>query len=129
MRERLASDGTVVTQIVLEDPNALVEAVAEKGYDAIAICFLIGFRNPQHELAAEPYLRERLPKIDIALSHKVSPGWREFDRLSTTAMDPQRAAAAPGREEDAAARSSGQGGEALGAWDRATQGGGEGART
>jgi N-methylhydantoinase A len=86
-RERIAADGTIETPIALEDLDRLVEAVKTRGYDAIAICFLFGFRNPAHELAAEAYLRERLPKIDIALSHKVSPEWREFDRISTTAMD------------------------------------------
>ncbi|GKY87710.1 hydantoinase/oxoprolinase family protein [Sinisalibacter aestuarii] len=87
VRERIAADGTVETPIVLEELDRLVDAVTEKGYEAIAICFLFGFRNPEHELAAEAYLRARLPEIDIALSHKVSPEWREFDRISTTAMD------------------------------------------
>ncbi len=87
VRERIAADGTIETPIVLEELDRLVEAVKTRGYEAIAICFLFGFRNPAHELAAEAYLRERLPKIDIALSHQVSPEWREFDRISTTAMD------------------------------------------
>ncbi|QQA43574.1 hydantoinase/oxoprolinase family protein [Pelagovum pacificum] len=85
--ERIAADGTVDTPIDVSQLDELVEAVAEQGYDAIAVCFLFAFRNPEHELAAEAYLRERLPDIDIALSHKVSPEWREFDRISTTAMD------------------------------------------
>lgn len=87
VRERIAADGTIETPIVLDELDRLVEAVKTRGYEAIAICFLFGFRNPAHELAAEAYLRERLPKIDIALSHQVSPEWREFDRISTTAMD------------------------------------------
>ncbi|TYB82253.1 hydantoinase/oxoprolinase family protein [Maritimibacter fusiformis] len=87
VRERIAADGTIETPIVLEELDRLVEAVKIRGYEAIAICFLFGFRNPAHELAAEAYLRERLPEIDIALSHQVSPEWREFDRISTTAMD------------------------------------------
>ncbi len=87
VRERIAADGTIETPIVLEELDRLVEAVKTRGYEAIAICFLFGFRNPAHELAAEAYLRERLPEIDIALSHQVSPEWREFDRISTTAMD------------------------------------------
>ncbi|WP_417583346.1 hydantoinase/oxoprolinase family protein [Pelagibacterium sp.] len=87
VRERIGADGTVETPIALDQLDAVVKAVADKGFEAIAICFLFGFRNPEHELAAEAYLRERLPDIDIALSHRVSPEWREFDRISTTAMD------------------------------------------
>ena len=87
VRERIAADGTVIAPLVVEELDPLVAAVKDKGYEAIAICFLFGFRNPEHELAAATYLRERLPEIDIALSHQVSPEWREFDRISTTAMD------------------------------------------
>ena len=84
--ERIAADGTVVTALQVEDLAPFVAAVKQKGYAAIAICFLFSFRNPAHELAAEAYLREHLPGLDITLSHKVSPEWREFDRISTTAM-------------------------------------------
>ena len=87
VRERIAADGSVVTPLDTAGLDPLIEAVTDGNYDAIAICFLFGFRNAEHELAAEAYLRARLPDIDIVLSHRVSPEWREFDRISTTAMD------------------------------------------
>lgn len=85
--ERVAADGSVVIPLNVEDLAPFVAAVKDKGYAAIAVCFLFSFRNPAHELAAEAYLREHLPGMDITLSHKVSPEWREFDRISTTAMN------------------------------------------
>ncbi len=87
VRERIAADGSVVTPIDMDDLPPLVEAVREKGYDAVAVCFLFAFRNPAHEMAVADYLREHLPGVDITLSHQVSPEWREFDRISTTAMN------------------------------------------
>ena len=87
VRERIAADGTVVTPLDASDLDALVEATRERGYEAIAICLLFGFRNPKHELEAEAYLAERLPGVSIAVSHRVSPEWREFDRTSATVMD------------------------------------------
>ncbi len=87
VRERIAADGTVDTPLNASDLDALVEATRERGYEAIAICLLFGFRNPKHELEAEAYLAERLPGVSIAVSHRVSPEWREFDRTSTTVMD------------------------------------------
>jgi N-methylhydantoinase A len=86
VRERVAADGSVVTPLNVEDLAPFVAAVKDKGYAAVAVCFLFSFRNPAHELAAEAYLRQHLPGMDITLSHKVSPEWREFDRISTTAM-------------------------------------------
>ena len=86
-RERIAADGRIAQPISVEDVNAFADAVAAGDFDSIAICFLFAFKNPAHELAAEAILRDRLPGIDIALSHRVSPEWREFERTSTTVMD------------------------------------------
>ena len=86
-KERIASTGEVVEPLDTADLDRLVEAARERGYGAIAIAFLFSFKNPEHELAAANYLAERLPGVAIAMSHRVSPEWREFDRTSTTVMD------------------------------------------
>lgn len=87
VKERISAKGEVETKLDLSELEPLVKAVKDRGYQAIAICFLFGFKNPVHELAAEKYLRERLPGVPITLSHRVSPEWREFARTSTTVMD------------------------------------------
>lgn len=86
-RERTAADGEVVEPLNLGDVEDFADAVEAGGFESVAICFLFSFQNPVHELAAEEILRRRLPGIDIALSHRVSPEWREFERTSTTVMD------------------------------------------
>ena len=86
-RERIAADGSVVTPLRTEDLDPLVEAAESRGFEAIAVAFLFSFKNPEHELRAAAYLAERLPGVAIAVSHQVSPEWREFDRTSTTVMD------------------------------------------
>ncbi|MXY13992.1 MAG: hydantoinase/oxoprolinase family protein [Chloroflexi bacterium] len=86
-RERIAADGEVVEPLNPDDVEAFADTVEAGEFDSIAICFLFSFQNPAHELAAEEILRRRLPGIDIALSHRVSPEWREFERTSTTVMD------------------------------------------
>ncbi|MDA4848379.1 hydantoinase/oxoprolinase family protein [Hoeflea poritis] len=87
VRERISAEGEIVTPLDTAGLDELVEAARKNGYEAIAICFLFAFRNPRHELEAEAYLSERLPGVSIAVSHRVSPEWREFDRTSTTVMD------------------------------------------
>ncbi len=86
-RERIAATGDVVEPLNREDVEAFADVVASGAFESIAICFLFAFNNPAHELEAEAILRHRLPDIDIALSHRVSPEWREFERTSTTVMD------------------------------------------
>ena len=87
VRERIAADGEVVEPLNADDVEAFADAVEAGEFESIAVCFLFSFKNPAHELAAEEMLRRRLPGIDIALSHRVSPEWREFERTSTTVMD------------------------------------------
>jgi N-methylhydantoinase A len=86
VRERIAADGSIVTGLNVADLAPFVQAVRDGGYEAVAVAFLFSFRNPAHELAAGEYLRANLPGVDVTLSHQVSPEWREFDRISTTAM-------------------------------------------
>ena len=87
VRERIAADGEVVEPLNADDVEAFADVVEAGDFESIAICFLFSFKYPAHELAAEKILRRRLPGIDIALSHRVSPEWREFERTSTTVMD------------------------------------------
>jgi N-methylhydantoinase A len=87
VRERISARGDIVTPIELSDLDAFIAVAKDRRYEAVAVCFLFSYVNPEHELAAGAYLAERLPGVSIALSHKVSPEWREFDRISTTAMD------------------------------------------
>jgi N-methylhydantoinase A len=86
-RERINAKGEVEIPLDTRDLDALIEAVKERGYEAVAICFLFAFRNGAHEREAAAYLADRLPGISITQSHQVSPEWREYARTSTAAMD------------------------------------------
>lgn len=84
---RIAASGEELDPLRLTDLDALITACASEGYDAIAVALLFSFNNPAHELAVRDYLAERLPGVQIVLSHQVSPEWREFERTSTTVTD------------------------------------------
>jgi N-methylhydantoinase A len=87
VRERINAKGEIEIPLETRDLDALIEAVKERGYEAVAICLLFAFRNGVHEREAATYLADRLPGIPITLSHRVSPEWREYARTSTAAMD------------------------------------------
>lgn len=86
-RERIAATGEIVEPLRVSDLDRLINSARENRYEAIAIAFLFSFRNPEHERMAARYISERLPGVAVAMSHRVSPEWREFDRMSTTVMD------------------------------------------
>lgn len=87
VRERLAWDGSVITELAEEDFEPIIEKARSEGFEAIAICFLHAYTNPVHELRAREILKAALPNVSVSLSHQVAPEWREVERASSTVMD------------------------------------------
>ena len=87
VRERLRYTGEV--EIAL-DQDSLGEAIkvlqAEK-VEAIAVCYLHAYANPAHERATRDYLVEQLPSVYVSLSSDVLPHIKEYERVSTTAVN------------------------------------------
>lgn len=93
VRERIDHRGQV--RVALDD-EALEEVGREvqtrlNGLDpsreAIAVCLLFSYLNPEHELRLGEFLRRRFPALPVSLSHQVAPIWREYERGSTVIAD------------------------------------------
>lgn len=82
--ERMLADGTVWRALDADCLREICEAFRREDIEAVAICFLHGYTNPAHELAALAIVREELPAVSTAVSHEVAPGMREYPRASTT---------------------------------------------
>src|ERR1700752_3869842 len=59
----------------------------ESGVEAVAVCFLHSYANPEHERAAGEMIRSKLPKAYLSLSHEILREYREFERISTTVVN------------------------------------------
>jgi N-methylhydantoinase A len=84
---RMSFEGEEVAPL---DEVALRESIRTlqgKGVEAIAICFLFSFLNPEHELRAAEIAAEEAPNVRISVSSTVLPMIREYPRLSTTVVD------------------------------------------
>ena len=80
--ERTLHTGEIQTEIELSDLEKLTSELATLELDAIAICFLFAYVNPQNEqIVAEHLARLGIP---ISCSHEVLPEYREYARFSTT---------------------------------------------
>lgn len=55
--------------------------------ESIAVCFIYGFLNEDHEIKAKSILEEEFPDCFISISHEVAPEFREFERLTTTVVN------------------------------------------
>jgi N-methylhydantoinase A len=85
--ERIDVDGSVRTPLDETGIERIAERVEAEGFEAVAVCLLHAYRNPRHELRVRELLLERLPGVNVSLSHEIAPEWREYERSSTTALN------------------------------------------
>src|SRR6201986_579100 len=62
-------------------------ALAAEGVEAVAVCLLHAYANPDHERIAGAMVREALPGAYLSLSHDIMREYREFERMSTTVVN------------------------------------------
>jgi len=86
-KERIAADGTVVTQLEEGAVREIAGRLKARGIRSVAVCLLHAYKYPQHEQRLAALLREEDPDIFVSLSSEVCPEVREFDRASTTVVN------------------------------------------
>ena len=84
---RLDFEGREVTPLDEADVRAAARKCVAAGVESIAVCFLFSFIDPSHERRAAEIIAEEAPGIGVSLSSTVLPVIREYNRLSTTAVD------------------------------------------
>jgi N-methylhydantoinase A len=82
--ERTLVDGTVHQPLDVAYVERLTAELAANGIEAIAICFLHSFTNPETERAARAAVQRVAPQLRVSISADVVPEIREFERASTT---------------------------------------------
>lgn len=87
VNERILSDGTIVEPLDEIGLRAIAASLRDQKIEAVAICFLHAYRNPENEARAVEILREELPNVEISASHEVNPEPKEYERTSTTVVD------------------------------------------
>jgi N-methylhydantoinase A len=85
--ERLLASGEVHAPL---DRNGIADAcrvLAAEGVEAVAVCFLHSYVNPEHERVAGEMIRAAMPNAYLSLSHQILREYREFERMSTTVVN------------------------------------------
>jgi N-methylhydantoinase A len=85
--ERLDFEGNVLTPLDEDGVRRSARRLKDKGCEAVAVCFLFSFLNPEHERRAGRIVAEAAPRARVSLSSTVLPVIREYPRLSTTVID------------------------------------------
>ena len=87
VRERVRSDGTLLTAVNREDLDRAAAIIRENQIDAVAICFLNSYASPQNEIEATRCLQAALPGVSVSASSQLLPQINEYERTSTTVVN------------------------------------------
>ncbi len=87
VEERIGADGEVVRPLDEASVYAAVERIRAEGAEAVAVCLLHSYRNPDHERRIGHIIRRELPDLFCSLSVEVLAEIREYERTSTTVVN------------------------------------------
>lgn len=85
--ERVYADGSVRIPLDEQSVQHAIEALKASAVEAVAICFLFSYVNPEHEERVRAAVQAALPDVYITASHDIVPEFREYPRLSTTVLN------------------------------------------
>ncbi|MGH7089942.1 MAG: hydantoinase/oxoprolinase N-terminal domain-containing protein, partial [Stellaceae bacterium] len=85
--ERLYAGGEVRERLSRDSVRAACAALDKEGVDAIAICFLHSYANPEHERIAAEIAGSALKDCYVTASHDILREYREYERISTTVVN------------------------------------------
>ncbi len=85
--ERVRADGEILRAVDPEEVRVLLRKLKAENVEAVAVCFLFSFLNPENERVAERCIKEEWPEAYVSLSSAILPEFREFERLSTTVIN------------------------------------------
>ena len=85
--ERLYATGEVRERLSEQSVRAACAELAKEGVDAVAVCFLHSYANPEHERIAGEIAAAALPDAFVTLSHEILREYREYERMSSTVVN------------------------------------------
>jgi N-methylhydantoinase A len=78
--------GEVLTPLDEGEVRAAARELRDEGVEAVAVCFLFSYLNPEHERRAAAIVREEMPDAFVTTSADIFPQFREFERFTTATM-------------------------------------------
>jgi len=85
VNERVDHQGQVLQALDLDEIEALISLLGENAVDSVAVGTLFSFLRPEHEREIASRLREF--GYPVSASSEILPEYREYERMSTTAVN------------------------------------------
>jgi N-methylhydantoinase A len=85
--ERVNARGEVMVPLAEDEVAKLAARFTALKIEAVAVCLLHAYANPEHERRIGEILRAADPGRFVTLSHEIVREYREYERTSTTAIN------------------------------------------
>jgi N-methylhydantoinase A len=85
--QRATADGEVIRELDANEVGEIARRIRQDGFEAVAVCFLHSYANPEPERAAGRVLGKALNGAYVSLSHEIMREYREYERISTTVVN------------------------------------------
>jgi N-methylhydantoinase A len=82
--ERIGYDGELLEPVDEAGARKVAAVLRKRGVEAVAVCFINSYANPENERRMRAILEEELPGVSISTSSEVLPEIFEHERFSTT---------------------------------------------
>ena len=85
--ERISSNGVVERAPKRSDIEKVVDCLLEQNVEAIAVCLINSYANPEHEQLIAEVVYQKAPDLPLCISSDVLPEMKEYERTSTTVIN------------------------------------------
>lgn len=82
--ERMDRDGRVVQPLDEDEVRSQIRELRDAGAEALAVCFINAYRNPEHERRVGEIARGEFPDMSVSLSSELVAEISEYERGVTT---------------------------------------------
>ena len=83
VKGRVDANGQVLVEMDRAEVEAVIDRIAEAGFESVAVGLIHSYLNPAHEQLVRDVLTEKLPDVSVSISAEVSPQMREYERFNT----------------------------------------------
>lgn len=87
VRERLRADGRIETPLAPQSVEEALRVFQREQVNSIAVCYLHAYRDDRHERETRRLIEAAIPDVYICLSSEVLPQIKEYQWVSTTAVN------------------------------------------
>ena len=85
--ERIDCFGEVVVELNEDEARKAITELRDAGCEALAICFLWSFLQPEHEQRVKAIAQEIAPDLYVTCSTELAPKWGEYERTTAVALN------------------------------------------